>query len=259
MLIVGQVVPGQGADSRISESELQSRCGTTNAKLVKGTLNLRVDSVKHALKCLGQPDFSIRSSGIRWWQIELFLPSEHDWTAVKGKTFVVAHQSEGPRLYIMSEIHFRDDAGLVDYSIVKLRKITRGQLSFEMDIAGGELFESRCHVAKSDFAKLTWKLEMEDIGGFLHSLGRCDFETPPPDDDKHNNLRWWQIELILEASPENPVASGKTFIFRRHFQAGNFLRLMSEIDFRAEPALRGGGGVQLPAACFIYRRRLNAD
>ena len=266
MLILGQVIPGNGLDSQISDTELQARCAAAKAELVKGTLNVRVDSMEQVLHHLGSPDFEIKTQQdyggkapmLKGWQIDFFLPSEHGWTIAEGKTFIINHGVER-RIYIMSEVHFRTQTRLTDYSMVKLRKITYGLLEFFKDIKNDVLFESHCHATQSNLVGVVYKLNAGNAGDCVQSLGRCDFETPAPD-DKHNNTRWWQIELIPKATPGKYVLPGKTFVLRQHFNHGaDFLRVVSEIDFRTEPALKDGMVVPLPATFILRRTHLNAD
>ena len=222
--------------------------------------------MEQVLQSLGSPDFEIetetnyggRAPTLKGWQIDFFLPSEHGWTIAEGKTFIINHGIER-RIYIMSEVHFRTQTGLTDYSMVKLRKITYGILEFFKDIMNDTLFESHCRATQSNLVGVVYKLKAGNAGDCVHSLGRCDFETPAPD-DQYNNTRWWQIELIPKSASGEYAPSGKTFILRQYFNhGGDFLRVVSEIDFRTEPALKGGSVAQLPAEYCLRRTHLNAD
>lgn len=171
MLLLGQVISGNGRDSQISDAELQARCAAAKAELVKGTLNIRVDSMEQVLQQLGSPDFEIKTEQnyggqaptLKGWQIDFFLPSAHGWTIAEGKTFIINHGVER-RIYVMSEVHFRTQTSLTDYSTVKLRKVTYGRLEFFKDITHDGLFQSQCHATQSNLVRTLFKLKAGTAG-----------------------------------------------------------------------------------------------
>ena len=127
-MIRGKVISGGGGISRIPEDLFQSRCKAARAKLVKGSLNVRVEDMRQALGYLGQPDFETEQSdqkdnNLRWWQVALAAESTDD--ELPGKTFVVRHTHTGPGNYldVLSEVHFRTTLNLNDNSTVQLRRL----------------------------------------------------------------------------------------------------------------------------------------
>ena len=137
-MISGKIVSGCGSASRIPDELFRARCEAAEAKLTRGTLNIKVGSLKQALDYLGKPDFETDQSSkklgpLRWWQVELIPEKAPDGTVESGKTFVVRHHRTGTgELEVMSEIHFRTEAGLDNHSAVRIRRLKQEKIKFEM-------------------------------------------------------------------------------------------------------------------------------
>ena len=127
-MIEGKVISGSDKLSRIPNNLFQARCKAADAELVKGSLNVQVDDLNLALDYLGTPDFTTAQTDtpgndLRWWRVE--LTTEPKQAIPSGKTFVIRHTHTGPGNYldVLSEVHFRTEAGLDDGAIVRLSKL----------------------------------------------------------------------------------------------------------------------------------------
>ena len=132
-IIQGELISGGGKVSYIPNDLFQARCKASGAKLVRGSLNVRIDNLQQAIDSLGPPDFTTAQADqpgndLRWWRVE--LTAEPICEIPLGKTFVVRHMRYGPPGYldVLSEVHFRSKLNLTDNTSVRLRKVEHKDL-----------------------------------------------------------------------------------------------------------------------------------
>ncbi len=109
-MLHGKVCSGMGCASRIPEDMLRARSDAVGCELVRGTLNIAVDNLGHAVSLLGAPylatDHDNSNLGsLRWWRISLTLAGQDK----QFSAFVVRHDNTGTwYLEIMGDRCFRD-------------------------------------------------------------------------------------------------------------------------------------------------------
>ncbi len=109
-MLHGKVCSGMGGASRISEDTLRARSAAAGCTLVRGTLNIAVDNLDHAVSLLGavylETDHDNSNLGpLRWWPISLTLLGQDK----QFPAFVVRHHNTRTgHLEIMGDKRFRD-------------------------------------------------------------------------------------------------------------------------------------------------------
>ena len=121
-MIVGTIESGTGHAHTIAAATFSARRKAAGADLVRGTVNVRVESLAEALSFLGEPHFETdKDNGtlgpLRWWRVELRTAT----TVLPEKTFVVRHRrTRTSYLEVMSEVYLRD-LGLENGNMVRIR------------------------------------------------------------------------------------------------------------------------------------------